>query len=251
MGDEIIPPGNSPLIEGLGPEWNDIVGYIPEDKRAEFAPKFQERIKSFDEYKQWDDLQKSGITPDQASQALHLYQIVENNPREVYDRIGQALGISAKEAEKIATEVQKEQQQQQQTPEQQNDPRFQRFEDQLNTIAQLMLAKNQEEQEAQRISQAEQALNNELAAAKKKYGDDFNEREVVMRMQQYNISAEDAYKDYANFVSQIRKTRPAPMLLGNGGSVPNNKIDPTKLDNPATKNLVAQMLAHANQAANQ
>jgi hypothetical protein len=67
-----------------------------------------------------------------------------------------------------------------------------------------------------------------------------------MRMLHKNMSAEEAYAEYSGRVSEIQKRRPAPVIMGAGGSVPNRGIDVKKLDNEGTKNLVAQMIQHAN-----
>src|SRR3954470_1975547 len=102
------PPGDSPLIEGLDSSWNDIVNFIPEDKRADFAPKFKERVQSYEALKPWEEFQKSGVTPDQAGTALNLFSVIENNPREVYETIGKHLGITPQQAKEVVKEVEKE-----------------------------------------------------------------------------------------------------------------------------------------------
>ncbi len=70
------PPGDLPLIEGLSAEWNEFVSAFPEEQRNVLGPKLKERISNYESsiesYKQWDDLQKSGITADQAGIALNI-----------------------------------------------------------------------------------------------------------------------------------------------------------------------------------
>ncbi len=51
-------------------------------------------------------------------------------------------------------------------------------------------------------------------------------------------------------VSEVRRTRPAPMIMGQGGQIPRNSVDPVKLDGKATRNLVAQMFQQANDERN-
>lgn len=238
------PPGDLPLFEGLGSEWNDIVGAFPEDKRAELAPLLKSRIDSYEPLKQWEDFQKNGITPDQAKTALNLFDVIENNPKQVYETIGRHLGITAQEAKTAVTEIKKTGG----LEGADEDPRIAQLENQLNTLVQIQLAQRDQSKEQQLLAQQEQALDNELTDLKKKYGEDYvNEGEVVMRMLQFGISAEEAHKQFETLASDLRRRRPAPMLLGNGGAVPARAIDPVKLSSNDTKGLVAQMLQHARQ----
>ncbi len=232
------PPGDIPLIEGLGSEWNDIVSAIPEEQRAELAPKLKERVSSYTELENWRDLHKSGITPDQAGSALNLYNIIENNPKQVYDLIGKSLGITAKEAEQVVEELEEG------DPE---DPRIATLQNQVETLVAIQLAERQQKTEAETKAEADKWLDGELASLKKKYGDSVDEEQVIMRMVQKGLTAEQAHNEHISYVDSIRARRPAPTLLGGGGSVPQKAIDPTKLSNKETKSLVAQYLEHAKQ----
>lgn len=233
------PPGDIPLFEGLGSEWNDVVGAIPEDRRAELAPRIKERLSSTDSLKPWAEFSSSGITPEQATTAINLQRYIENNPREIYDTIGKYLGISPQQAQQVVEEIQDE------TDAGNDDPRIAQMQNQLDTLAQIALAQRQEGLQAQQNAEADKWLDNELSGLKKKYGD-VNEREIIMRMAHLDMSAEQAYEDYTGMITEARRTRPAPMILGNGGAVPRNAIDPTKLSSADTKNVVAQMLQAAN-----
>lgn len=234
-----IPPGDSPLYEGLGSDWNDIVGAFPEDKRAELAPILKQRIDSIESgyapLKQWDDFQKSGITPDHARTALNLFSTIENNPREVLNTMAQHLGVTIQEAQQIQEAIEDG------DPE---DPRIQRLQQQVETMSQIMLAKNQQESSLKQQQEQDAAIEKEFKGLRDKYGD-VDEEEILMRMLHQNMSAEDAYKAYTSKFDSIRRTRPAPMIMGQGGSVPRQNFDPTKLSNSDTKNLVAQMMQQA------
>jgi hypothetical protein len=234
------PPGDSPLIEGLDSSWNDIVNYIPEDKRAEFAPKFKERVQSYEALKPWEEFQKSGITPDHAGTALNLFSVIENNPREVYETIGKHLNITPQQAKEVVKEVEKE------IDSGNDDPRLATLQQQVDTLAQIALANKQMSEEQQRAAEQDAKIEEEINGIKTKYGSDVPEDEILMRMLHKNMSAEEAYAEYSGRVSEIQKRRPAPVIMGAGGSVPNRGIDVKKLDNEGTKNLVAQMIQHAN-----
>jgi hypothetical protein len=232
------PPGDMPLFEGLGTEWNDIVAGFPEEQRSELASKLKSRIDTYEPLKQWDSLQKSGVTPDHASTALNVFSLLETNPRQIYETIGNYLNITPQQAKEAV-----------ETLEETNndngvDPRLQTIEQQVQTLTQIALAQRQQSTQEKQILEQEAQLDKEITGLKAKYGD-VDEEQILMRMLQKNITAEDAYKEYAAMVTQIRSKRPSPMLMGGGGNIPNRAIDPTKLDSAGTKNLVAQMMQHA------
>ena len=233
------PPGDLPLIEGLDSSWNEFVSAIPEDRRAELGPKLKERVSGYSALTGWEDLHKSGITPDQASTALGLFATIENNPREVYDTIGKHLGITASQAEDIVEQLE----------ENEGDPRLATLQQQVEVLTQIALAQRQ--MTAQEAQQAEQdkAVEKEISDVIKKYGD-VPEDELVMRMLHKGMTAEQAYQEYTGRANELMKRRPAPRIMGSGGVAPSNAIDVKKLDNAGTKSLVAQMIEHANQARN-
>lgn len=235
------PPGDIPLYEGLGTEWNDIVGALPEDKRSELASTLKSRIDSYAPLKQWEEFQKQGITPDQAGTALNLFNVIETNPKHVYETLGNYLGITPQEAKAVVKEVEKTGGLEGAS----EDPRIATMQNQIQTLVEIQLAQRQQSTQEQQISQQEELLNKEIDDLKNKFGDDVNEREILMRMLHEGMTAQQAHEDYSNMVSDIRRKRPSPMLMGNGGIVPRKAIDPTKLDNRATRDLVAQMMQHA------
>jgi MoxR-like ATPase len=234
------PPGDIPLYDGLGAEWNDIVGAFPEDQRAALAPKLKERIDSFEPLKEYSDFAKSGIKPDQISAALNIFSVLENNPREVYETIGKHLGITPAQAEKVVEELEEADQ---------DDPRIAELQHKVDTLAQIALAERQQTTQEKLIQEQEELVGQELEAVKKKYGThDYNEDEILMRMIHKEMTAEQAYQDYTGHVQSIRSRRPAPTIMGAGGNIPNRAIDPKTLSGPETKSVVAQMLEHARNA---
>lgn len=235
------PPGDIPLYEGLSPEWNDILGALPEDKRAEFGSTIASRTKVSEDYTRWDDLNKSGITPEQASHALNVNSIIENRPQEVYDILAKHLGITPAQAKEVVEEVEETDD---------DDPRYKQMKTQLDTMSQILLAQNEASTKAQREAEGDAAIKKELDAVKVKFGDDVNDDQILMRMYTKGLSAEEAHKEYMDEVSTILKRRPSPMVLSGGGIVPNKPLDPTKLSGSETKNVVADMLRHARQQGN-
>jgi|SRR5882724_2266534 len=240
---QATPPGDIPLYEGLGAEWNDIVGALPEDRRAELAPRLKERLDardaSYAPLKQWEDLQKSGVSPDHVGAALNIFSAIENNPRQIYDTLAKYLNITPTQA-KAAVETLEDV-----TEENGEDPRLQTMQQQIDTLAQIALAQRKMSTEEQQVAEQEAILEKDMTALKNKYGEgEVNEEEVLMRMLHKGMSAEDAFQEYSGMVTQLRSRRPSPMLLGSGGVVPRKAVDVTKLDSAGTKSLVAQMMQH-------
>jgi hypothetical protein len=234
------PPGDIPLFEGLGSEWNDVVGAFPEDKRAELGASLKERISGYETLKPWETFAKNGMTPDTVQQAVDVFDIINRNPREVYDTIGKALGITPQQVQQVIEEGEGD--------DDDDDPRdaqILQMQNQLDTLSKIQLAQHQQELSARQAAESDKALENELGALKQKHGD-FDEEQVLMRMLHKGMNAEEAYADHAQYVDNIRSRRPAPTLLGGAGSIPNRSIDPVKLNSKDTRSLVAQMMEAAN-----
>lgn len=240
------PPGDSPLYEGLGSEWNDVISAWPEEQRATLAPKLKERIDAYEPLKQWDTFQKSGITPEHVGTALDLFSVIENNPREVYDTLAKHLNITPAQAKEVVKEVQAGN-----NSENETNPEIATLKQQVETMAQILMAQRQQSSQAQLAAEAETAIENEIKAVKKKYGDSVDEEEIIMRMLHQNMTAEQAHQAYTNKVTEIQKRRPAPFVMGAGGNIPSNSIDVKKLSGQDTKSLVAQMMSQANAERNQ
>lgn len=243
------PPGDIPLFDGLGSEWNDVVGALPEDRRSELAGSIKSRMDSYAPLKQWEELQKSGVDPQFVGTAIDLYRTIENNPRATYDAIGKYLGISPQEAQQVVQQIQEDDGE----DEDPRDARMNRLQQQYDTMAQLMVAQRQQETQQKMVASEEAKLERELKALEAKHGaENVNQREIIMRMLQFDMTAEQAFEDFESLASGIRQRRPSPMVMSgsNGSSVPRQTIDPKTLSRADTKSLVVQMLQNGSNAAN-
>jgi hypothetical protein len=236
--NEFTPPGNLPLYEGLDPEWNDIVGALPEDRRAELAPKLKERLDAFTPLKQYEDFHKSGVTNDQIQQALQLSTVIDNHPRQVYEKLAEFLGISREEAKEVVEEVEE-------GVEDGDDPRYAALKKQIDVLSQIMLNENQQKTQAQLNAQADAAIDKEINTVKKKFGD-VDEEQLLLYMGR-GLNAEQAYQAYTKRDADIRARRPAPTLLGSGQAVPRQAPDMAKMSPEDTRKFVAQMMEHGRQ----
>jgi hypothetical protein len=246
---------NIPLLQGIDADWNDVIKYIPEDKRAEAGQHLATRVAKYKEteaaYEPWKEFSGSGVDPQYAQQALLVLDALENRPQEVYELLQKHLGLTPQQAAQV---VNQQQQTQQTTEEPEFDfsahPEFQAMKRQLDAASQILLARRNEEQQMVERAQADQALEDDINALKSKVGNNIPEREILMRMAYggsdgNTLSAEEAYADYMESVKNIQKYRPSPLVMGGGGPIPTSPIDVKKLDSAGTKSLVVQMLENA------
>lgn len=233
-----------PLIEGVDPSWNSILEYVPEDKRPELVSPIQEFESKYKDLEPWKEFTDSNVSPDVVKQALDVFRTLNEQPHQVYEVLGNYLGVTTQEAKEIVEENKEIEGEESSSQKVQDDPRISKMEQQLNTLAQIALAQKKEEEQRRE----DQALDKELKALREKYNyPEEDEEQIVMRMAQKGLDAEAAYKEYASYTDKIRQRRPAPFVMGSGsGQVPTNNIDVSKLDRKGTKDLVSQMLRHAN-----
>lgn len=250
MPDEFPNPGEAgiPLVEGGNPAWNDVLQYVPEDKRAEVVPKLKEWDSSYQtvqqSYNEWKALSDQGIKAEDAQLAVNVLSMLEHDPKRVYDALGAHLGISAEEAQEVIEGGQGLEAQEQAAQELGIDPEvLNSLNQRVDALTRIALAEKQEKD----VAKEEVELDRELKALEKAHGV-FPEEEVIMRMMHKGLSAEEALNDYMAYEEQLLSRRPsAPRLLGSsGGRVPNQQIDVTKLDGKGTRDLVAQMLTASN-----
>jgi len=234
--------------QGINPNWNEYLQEIPQELHEKVIPAFQKWDagvqnmvqKVHSEYEPWK--QFIGATdPQTANWALQVLQAVENDPRTVYDALGEYYKFA-------------EQQQQEQKPtgsptgqgqlepgleNLQENPYIKQMQQQMQTMANILMAKQQQEMEAQEDA----LLQKDLDAAAQKHGK-FDEEFVIAKlMANPNMTADQAVQSYHQWANQQAQTyRPRPLVMGSGGGIPGNNTDVRKLDSAGTKDLVQQML---------
>lgn len=108
-----------------------------------------------------------------------------------------------------------------------------------------------QQRDAQLQQQQSDLLDQAINGLKAQYGnfDDQTERVILSRAAQMNGDLEGAAREVFNLIEAqlAARNRPTPpKLLGqNSGPIPENHVDPRKLNDRDTKNLVAEMLKHA------
>ena len=238
--------GNEGQQQG-NPAWGEFLSVVPQELHEKVTPILQkwdqgvqqrfEKVQS--EYKPWKQFIDAGVDAETATFALNLFNRLQEDPKYVWESLGQHYKFNQAAAQQSgqgqgSNEVQEE------DP---YHPRIAELERQQQLLTQAVL----KEREAAMERQAEAQLDAELASAKQKFGS-FNER-YVLGLLQTGMSVDEAVQNYRDTIEQeVRSYRPKPLIMGGGGSIPGNGIDPSKLDDAGRRNLVVQMLkAHASE----
>lgn len=267
--ENVIPPadagtGQVAEVQADNPAWNEFLSGVPQGMHDVFKPhlaKWDQGVNAriqqvHSEYADWKPLKDQGITPEMIQQGIGIYQAIEEDPRRVYDILGQTYGYAA--ANQIMQNAgqgqpQNPNPQQQpeptaeyqfgQLPQQQPAPEIARLQSMVDTMSQIMIAQRNAEIERQQDT----VLDKELADLKARIGP-FDETFVVGLMQA-GMSAEQAGERWNQWRSDIiaQSNRPAaPSVISGAGPLPSNAIDPTKLDKKNTVSLAAEMMRAAN-----
>lgn len=234
---------------GINPAWNDLLSSIPEDAHSKVIPHLrswdsgvQQKLQQVhSDYADYKYLRENQISGEDTRIALGILRAIQEDPKSVYDSLAQSygFGIPPEQGKPEIPEALK------------NVPpevmeQISQLQGGYETMAQILLQKQQEEQAAQADMQLEQ----EMSALKQKHGN-FDEGYVLAYMQQ-GLSGDQAVAAYNQMVDNLlaERNRPqAPKLLGSGSTgIPGDgRVDVRKLDASKTKNLVIEMLKASQQ----
>jgi len=252
--------GNAP---GPNPAWNDVLSQVPEQYHSAMTQEFQkwdsaaqqkieaanQQVKAFEPYKAFLDNQ---IPADEMENGLRLMYELNTNPQQVYDALGQAYGLTPQQVQQVAqqqgmvpdpnSQQQGQGQQSNSQPQQQyQDPRFDKLQQGIELVSQIVLSDQQQKQQAQEDAR----LSQELKSLETQHGN-FDER-FVLAMMQNGMNGADAVKAFQSMRTEILQNGNsfAPDIIGSssgGTGYPSQQIDPTKLTGTATRDLVKQIL---------
>lgn len=221
---ESLPESVRPLVEPIFKKWD-----------ADVTQRFQQVHSQYEPYKAWEPI-ASEYDPDTVQQAIQLAQVLNEDPRRVYDALAENFGYASEQGH---ADPDAEDDSEFDGPV--IDPRLQTVEEMTNAMAEIMLSQQRIQQEAQEDAELDAYLND----LKSKHGD--YDEEYVLAHMHMGFSGEEAIAKYQQLIGQARQTAPvAPAILGSGGGLPSNAIDPAQLSTKDTKALVAQFLAQAN-----
>lgn len=241
---------------GHNPAWDEVLSVLPEQFHSVVTPHFQKwdnaaqsRIENINkQYEQYKPLVEHGIDFDQVTQGLQLMHMANNDPRELYNQLQSALGLSPQEAAEVMEEIEEE------GEEETTNPQLEKLQQGFDLLAQRVL----DEEKAKENAKFDAELDSEIAAAKEKYGD-FDEDYVLAKVhgkilngEEYSIAqAAEAWTTMRDNILQSNPRPFAPAVIGsnsgNGAGLPSQNVDVTKLNSTDTRSLVAEYARRAAQ----
>lgn len=221
-----VPEGQRPIVEPYAKEWQTRVG-----------KKFDELHSQLKPLEPFKELIDNGYEYDDIVMAVNLAQSLQEDPQRVYQLLHQQYGGQA------SGQGPTEQQQSDQDSE--DDPTTLELR-QLREQQAALTERFQQEDLTRKQAEQQQLIEDVISTLHEQHGD-FDDV-YVLNLMLAGADPEDAVKQFNETVETwATKRNPAnasaPTILGAGGGVPVPQgIDPTTLDDKATKNLVAQLL---------
>lgn len=231
---------NEPTIS---PAWQGFLDTIPSEYVPQATPILQEWDKNFQnvqlenaKYKPYEEF--ISHDPEMLRQSIQLANLIQNDPRAIFDRIGQHHGYLNEEAGQ--GELDEEDPLAFEDPDEEpqfdisEHPEFQHLQQQ-----QEMLTNYYEEQEAAKQTQAaDEFISNQFSEITKLHGQELNENEkqtlsnlALGAMQNTGkLDLVAAYGQYSSLVSNARNTsanNSIPSVVGGMGNIP---VKPLKYD---------------------
>lgn len=244
------------------PAWQEYLTDIPEAFHPVVSKAFGKwdsevngKLQSLhSQYEPWKDVIDT-YDPTVAEQSFALFQRLNEDPKMVYEALGNAFGFTG---DTVNTGEQGTGNEETDDSEDEfdsqniskNHPLYKQVNEQRQMLEMLTLQQQQEAQ--QRQAEADEiGLNNFLGELAEKHGE-FDEDYVVTLMAN-GVPGEQAVQrfhqlaqSYAEKLNQPSRNAPVVLSSSGGGSLPSNQIDPTQLSDKDTKALIVQMLAQAN-----
>lgn len=231
---------SEPAYAPVEPEspWADVLAKVPDNLRPELDPAlkdYTDRLKS--EWEGYSFLRENEIDPQTVQYAMNILYTLNNNPRQLYDAIGQQYQFAASQQQSESPSLPDD------LEGAEDDPRIARLEQGLQNMARMLLEARQQ----QEVEEQDAQLKQELDAARQKYGD--YDEGYVLGLALNGKSVDEAVRAYKQLEQRLSgqvSQRRQPVVMGSGGAAPGqNPVDPTKLSDRETKDLVTQMLQQA------
>lgn len=240
------------------PAWDAILGYIPEDKRPEVLPKFKEWDDNFakvqSEYAPYKPLLEHKVPMEEVQRAFAFANLVNTNPRALYDELGQRFGFG--QGQQQVDNKEDEEDPDLEKPEIPDLTKHPQFIAMQQTIQQFQEAA-QREAERQENVRIQQETDNQFAAIENAHKvklspqvrSEILNRTVIIGDRTGHYDINEGYKDYASFVSQVRNSRAnntAPRVFSGSGGLPaTNKSFGEMTEDERSARIVAMLEAAA------
>lgn len=241
---------------GINPSWQPMLDKIPAGLHEMITPHLREWDGNFQKaqskYAPYKDILDSGIPAEKLGTALQVFDILDKNPRILYDKMvetfGQEWGVGQPQQEAAkgqdpGNNATSEFNLDDPSTDISQHPKFQELMKNQETMANFMYQKIQEEQ----AREGDQQLDQELNQLKKTKGD-FDEPYVIFLAQQ-GLPLDQAVDKYQEMVQKIsgQNRRPAPNIMPAGGGVPSTAVDVGSMDKQDIKGLALQFIRNQQQ----
>jgi hypothetical protein len=217
-----LPDSVRPLVEPKFREWD-----------SNTTKRFQQVHSEYEPLKPFQSVMDNGWDFNDVQQALQLTTALNENPQAVYDALVANYGFGAPEQGQEDDEY----------PEDSlgyEDPRIAQIEQMTNAMAEMLL---QQENQKQAVKE-DAELDSLLASLKDQHGD-FNEKYVMTQMYA-GADPVAAIQEFQQMIGQAAAQRPqVPTIMGSGGGLPSQTVNPSQMSDKDRKNLVAQMIAQS------
>lgn len=220
---ENLPETVRPLVEPAFREWD-----------ANTTKRFQSVQSEYEPLKPFKEVVDNGWTYEDVQQALILASTLNDNPQQIYDALAANFGFGqAPTVDQGQGDLEDEN----------DDPRFAKLAE-LETLQETMAQYLISQQEAQDAAQTDAALDQYMTGLKQQYGD-FDEDYVMTKMLN-GMSGEDAITQLQSLIGAQQPRTPVPTIMGTGGGLPSQVINPATLDEKGRKALIMQVLQAQN-----
>ena len=215
-----LPASVVPLVEPIFKKWD-----------SDVTQRFQTVHSEYEPLKPYQEIISNGWDFSDVQQALNLAQTLNDNPQAVYQALIEAYGFGSEQGQsgQDAGDI----------LEAQVDPEFARIKEMTEAMAQIITTQQEQQQAAQEDAELEQTL----ASLKATYGD-FDDRYVMLQVHN-GATWEEGIGAFQQLVAGYAQNRPAPppVIMGSGGGLPSQVVNPASMTERDRKALVTQILA--------
>jgi len=217
---EKLPETARPLVEPVFKEWDQGVNQ-----------RFQQLHSQYEWAKPWEEIARE-YEPDAVSQAIQIQQALTTDPEGFYKALAEAYNFGQPNGEQGPNGIP--------DPDSPVDPRIEQLTQQVSQLTEFIMNNHQQTQEQQEEQQFVQLLT-ELQDKHGQYDVDY----VLAK-----IAAGDdpekavlAYKALAGQTQADTSGQQAPVVLGGGGGMPSQTVEPKQFDRRQTQDYVASVLS--------
>lgn len=272
-GQQTQAPATQPSGQPSGghPAWNEILSVVPPSLHDQVRPTLEkwdqgvqaklEQVHS--QYSPYKGFVENKVPVESIQAGLQLFQILNSDPRRLYDELANFLGITP------SGQGQPQQQQnngvqdlgefgdpQQTQYNLEKDPRFQQLAAQQQQMQQMLAMQAQEQQAKQANDWLENRLGQVHNDFKTKHNFDPDMGYIlgvatgkINSGTDPDVALTEAVNQYEKAIQQIRSipvaNNSAPPVLAPNGSVPSQQFNPAQMSDDARKKLMGEMLSQA------